>query len=217
MGFLKWFLQNFGLFFGMVFLFYLYMMIRRLIILYDFLRHVSPGEETPVAVGNDPALFFLTPFFERLKEMSVSGTSTGAASDAMTDAIWSEVDCRINVHFTAMTGYVNTIILVGFAGTIFGAIGAFNEMFAGIATGLAATEVFVSSWNHGLSTALYTSLGAAAIGGVMVTLLGSKYLLTRARRLETMVGLRISEILSGDTGELPTWPDVEDQETALTV
>jgi len=198
MGFLKWFLQNFGLFFGGVFLVYFYMMIRRLTILYDHLRYIPSHEDaTPMQVGDDPALGFLAPFFERMKELAIAGSASGA--DAMIDAIWPEIECRINVHFNALNGYINTIILVGFAGTIFGAIGAFNEMFAGIALGRAATDVFISSWNHGLSTALYTSLGAAAIGGVMLTLLSSRFLMTRAKRMETMVGLRISEILSGET------------------
>lgn len=215
MGFLKWFLQNFGLFFGGVFVLYFYMMIRRLIILYDYLRHVSAGESgTPVYVGDHPALRFLSPFFNRLKYLSPSGIYTGvsasSASDVMIDAIWSEVECRINVHFTAMNGYISTIVLVGFAGTIFGAIGAFNEMFAGIAEGEAATDVFISSWNHGLSTALYTSLGAAVIGGVMVTIICSRFLMTRARRLETMIGLRITEILSDNTEEECSCKDEEE-------
>lgn len=195
MGFLSWFLQNFGVFFGCVFLWYFYMMIRRVTVLYDFLRHVPSGEEaTPIKVGDVPGLRFLAPFFVHLK--SVASSEKGAkATDAIIDAIWSEVDCRVSVHFTALNGYINTLVLVGFAGTIFGSIGAFNEMFGGIAMGKPAADVFVASWNHGLSTALYTSLGAAAIGGVMVTVLCSKFLMTRAKRLETMIGLRIGEIL----------------------
>jgi len=118
------------------------------------------------------------------------------------DAIWSEVECRITVHFTALNGYANTLILIGFAGTIFGSIGAFNEMFQGLARGEASAMVFVSAWNNGLATALYTSLGAAAIGGTLVTLLCSRFLMTRAKRLETMVGLRISEIIE----EEQSWP-----------
>ncbi len=195
MGFLSWFLQNFGVFFGCVFLWYFYMMIRRLTVLYDFLRHVPAGEEaTPIKVGNSPAIKFLTPFFDRLRTVA-SSKSGYRGIDPIIDAIWSEMECRVSVHFTAVNGYINTLVLVGFAGTIFGSIGAFNEMFGGIALGTPAADVFVSSWNHGLSTALYTSLGAAAIGGTMVTILCSKFLMTRAKRLETMIGLRIGEIL----------------------
>ncbi len=196
MGFLSWFLQNFGVFFGCVFLWYFYMMIRRLTVLYDFLRHVPAGEEaTAIRVGNAQALKFLSPFFDHLK--SVAASKSGARGvDPIIDAIWSEMECRVSVHFTALNGYINTLVLVGFAGTIFGSIGAFNEMFAGIAMGTPPSDVFISSWNHGLSTALYTSLGAAAIGGIMVTVLCSKFLMTRAKRLETMIGLRIGEILT---------------------
>ncbi|NOY69160.1 MAG: hypothetical protein GXP53_06660 [Deltaproteobacteria bacterium] len=197
MGFLKWFLQNFGMFFGGLFLVYIYMILRRLTVLYDFLRHVQAGEEqTRMPVGRDPALAFLSPFFDRLR--TAKGGSP--AVEAVIDAIWSEVDCRISVHFTAINGYINTLVLVGFAGTIFGSIGAFNEMFQGLAKGRAASRVFIDSWNLGLSTALYTSLGAAAIGGFAVTLLYSRFLMTRAKRLETMIGLRIVEVLEkGDT------------------
>jgi hypothetical protein len=68
-------------------------------------------------------------------------------------------------------------------------------MFQGLAHGEPAATVFVASWNHGLATALYTSLGAAAIGGTVITIICSKYLMSRARRLETMVALRINEII----------------------
>ncbi len=195
MNFLTWFLEHFGFFFGPVFLVYLYLMIRRLTVLYDFLRHVPGGEsETVLAVGDAPALSFLYPFFKKLK--AARGTPH---AEFLVDAVWAEIDCRITVHFQALSGYVSTLVLIGFAGTIFGSIGAFNEMFQGIAAGEAAASVFADAWNKGLSTALYTSLGAAAIGGVVLSLIGSRFLMTRARRLETMAGLRIWEILEGGT------------------
>lgn len=193
MEFFNWILKNFGLFFGAVFMVYLFLVIRRLVALYDVLRFVPSSDEgIPSQVGENKALFFLEAFLNRLKT-GVGRASRGA--DSIIDAIWSEVDCHITVHFTALNGYANTLILIGFAGTIFGSIGAFNEMFRGLAAGQASSMVFVASWNHGLATALYTSLGAAAIGGTLVTLLCSRFLMTRAKRLETLVGLRISEII----------------------
>lgn len=193
MTFIKWLLDNFGLLFGGIFLVYLFLIIRRLTALYDFLRFVPSGEEnTPLKVGRDRAIGFLEPFFNRLG--SAEKLKRGIV-DPLIDAIWCEVECRVMVHFTALNGYANTLILIGFAGTIFGSIGAFNEMFRGLAQGETSAMVFVASWNNGLATALYTSLGAAAIGGTLVTLLCSRFLMTRAKRLETMVGLRISEIL----------------------
>jgi len=202
MEFFRWTLNNFGLFFGGAFLFYLYLMVRRLTALYDFLRLVpgcaNPGR-THLEVGDSRALSFLEGFFKRLSEAAARGRG---GTDAVIDAIWCEVDCRIGVHFTALNGYANTLILIGFAGTIFGSIGAFNEMFRGLAEGEASATVFVTSWNNGLATALYTSLGAAAIGGTLLTLLCSRFLMTRARRLETLVGLRISEIIEENT----VWP-----------
>ena len=191
MSFISWFLVHFGFFFGPVFLVYLFLMIRRMIVLYDFLRHVPAGEgQTTVPGGTSKALDFLAPFFSELQ-----GAAGRSHVEYLVDAIWSEIDTRITVHFQAISGYVSTLVLVGFAGTIFGSIGAFNEMFKGIAAGEAAASVFAHAWNRGLSTALYTSLGAAAMGGVVLTIIGSRLLLTRARRLETMAGLRIWQIL----------------------
>lgn len=200
MELIRWIFNNFGLLFGAIFLIYLFLMIRRLITLYDFLRLVPPeAHTTQLRVGQSRALSFLEFFFKRLEKAIVSGAKS---TNSIIDVIWSEVDCRITVHFTALNGYANTLILIGFAGTIFGSIGAFNEMFRGLARGDASAMVFVSSWNNGLATALYTSLGAAAIGGTLVTLLCSRFLMTRAKRLETMVGLRIIEIIEGEQ----SWP-----------
>ncbi len=189
MQFVNWFLNNFGLFFGAVFLFYIYLMVNRLTIIYDYLRSVSMRDESyQEKVGERNSLTFLKPFFSRLQRSAASGR------EAVIEAIWSEFEGRIGIHFTALNGYVNTLILVGFAGTIFGSIGAFNEMFTGLARGETATVVFAAAWNSGLATALYTSLGAGVIGGLVVTIIYSRYLMTRMKRLETLVGLRISEI-----------------------
>ena len=211
MEFIRWILNNFGLFFGAIFLIYIYMMVRRMTALYDFLRLVPRCEDPDrsLKVGQSRALSFLDGFFKKLSQAVVRGAGS---SDAVIDAIWSEVDCRIGVHFTALNGYANTLILIGFAGTIFGSIGAFNEMFRGLAKGEASAMVFVTSWNNGLATALYTSLGAAAIGGTLLTLLCSRFLMTRAKQLETMVGLRISEIIE----EEKSWPaDIGKSESPL--
>jgi hypothetical protein len=197
MEFIRWILNNFGPFFGAVFLLYLFLIIRRFTMLYDALRGIRPQEPAlPLSSRQARVLDFLSPFFERL---AGAARVSGAAAEAVVDAIWSEVDRRIAVHFSALNGYANTLILLGFAGTIFGSIGAFNEMFQGLARGETAAVVFVASWNNGLATALYTSLGAAAIGGVLLTLLGSRPLSLRAKMLETLVGLHISEILERES------------------
>lgn len=188
MALLRWIMVNFGLLFGGLFLFYLFLVLRRLVILYDGLRLVPTGRDAPASVGDLPALRFLEPLLIRLPP-------AGAGREALVDAIWIEVEQRIGGHFSALHGYINTLILIGFAGTIFGSIGAFDEMFRRLARGQQAAEVFAASWTGGLGTALYTSLGAAAIGGVLTTLLCSRLLAGRARRLEMLVALRISELL----------------------
>lgn len=188
MELLHWIVANFGLLFGSLFLLYLYLVLRRLIILYDGLRLVPGDSPSPKAIGSIPALLFLEPLLDRLKEVR-------SGREALIDAIWIEVDGRVSSHFSALHGYVNTLILVGFAGTIFGSIGAFDEMFRRLAQGQQAAKVFAASWTGGLGTALYTSLGAAAIGGVLTSLLCSRFLAGRAKRLEMLVALRISELL----------------------
>jgi len=193
MEFLRWLLHNFGLFFGATFIMFFILMVRRLAVLYDFLRLVPGGEAaTSLQVGEHKALAFLNDLFNRMRQVVAKG---GRSVDPLIDAVWAELDCRISVHFAALNSYVNTLILVGFAGTIFGSIGAFNEMFTGLAQDREATKVFVAAWDSGLGTALYTSLGAAAIGGIFITIMFSRFFMTRAKRLETMVSLRIAEIV----------------------
>jgi hypothetical protein len=202
MQFFSWFLDNFGLFFGAVFLFYIYLMLHRLTLIYDFLRLVALADESyRRRVGEHPALTFLAPLFNRLQN------SDGISREAVIDAIWSEVEGRIGIHFQALNGYVNTLILIGFAGTIFGSIGAFNQMFAGLAKGESATVVFAAAWNSGLATALYTSLGAGVIGGLVVTVIYSRFLMARMKRLETLVGLRLSELTGGVTLKAQPQPE----------
>jgi len=208
MEFVRWLLNNFGLFFGGIFVTYLYLMIRRLITLYDLLRHVSNDDEPKLeSLGSGGPLDFLEPFFMHLRQTVVSGAGR---PDEVIEAIASELDRRVSIHFTALSGYVNTLILFGFAGTIFGSIGAFNEMFQGLAEGVPAAKVFVGSWNNGLATALYTSLGAAAIGGMLTTLISSRYMMSRAKRLETILNLQIDAVIKEaqmtiKKGENHTW------------
>ena len=193
MELMRWILHNFGLFFGPVFLGILFLMLRRLIIIYDVVRHVSRNETiSDQGLGGHKGLSFLTPLFSMLSDAA----STGKGSmDVIIDAIWSEVEFRLGTHFSAISGYVNTLILIGFAGTITGAIGAFNEMFLGLGAGKPAIDVFISSWNNGLATALYTSLGSATIGGVFISIISSRYFLSRSKRLETLISIRINQII----------------------
>ena len=193
MEFVRWLLNNFGLFFGGIFMTYLYLIIRRLTALYDLLRLVSNEDELCFEpLDQDIPFDFLEPLFLQLKQTIVSGAGR---PDEMIEAISSELDRRISLQFTELSGYVNTLILFGFAGTIFGSIGAFNEMFQGLAEGVPAAKVFVGSWNNGLATALYTSLGAAVIGGLLTTVINSRFMMGRAKRLETILNLQINAVI----------------------
>jgi hypothetical protein len=193
MELLYWLVQRFGLFFGAAFLVYIYLILRRFFCLYDLLRWVPASDrDLPQRIEGARYLDFIAPLLARLGHLQETAST---AREVLIDAIWSEVECKVAIHFTALNGYANTLILIGFAGTIFGSIGAFKKMFDGLAHGGQATAVLVSAWNNGLDTALYTSLGAAAIGGILLTALYSRRLLGRARRLDTLISLRIGEIL----------------------
>lgn len=187
---LSWLFKNFGFFFAAVFLLYLFLVIRNLVHLYDYLRHVGDGKR------QSPS--FLQPLFQRLRQAKQHNSSS---FDPVIDAIWADFDGRISSCSTTLNGYVSALVLVGFAGTICGSIGAFREMFKGLADGRAATEAFLASWNSGLSTALYTSLGSATIGAVIITLICSRWMQQRIKQLESQVALAIADILEEDTHE----------------
>lgn len=183
---LSWLFKNFGFFFAAVFLLYIFLAIRSLVQLYDSLRHVTATTVDGQALG------FLTPLFQRLRQ---AHQHSAPSLDPVIDAIWADFDSRISSCQTTLNGYVSSLVLVGFAGTIVGSIGAFREMFKGLAAGRAATEAFLASWNNGLSTALYTSLGSASIGAVIITLICSRWMQQRIKRLESQVALTIADIL----------------------
>lgn len=189
---LSWLFKNFGFFFAAVFLLYIFLVIRSLVQLYDSLRHVTENTVEGQALG------FLQPLFQRLRQAHQRSTRS---LDPVIDAIWADFDSRISSCQTTLNGYVSSLVLVGFAGTIVGSIGAFREMFKGLADGRAATEAFLASWNNGLSTALYTSLGSASIGAVIITLICSRWMQQRIKRLESRVSLTIADILEEETHE----------------
>jgi hypothetical protein len=102
MDFFRWILNNFGLFFGTVFLIYLFLIIWRLTYLYDMIRQVPVDQNAlSLPVGNMNALSFLAPLFDRLRRAAAACTNS---IDPIVDAIWSEVECRVSVHLTALNG-----------------------------------------------------------------------------------------------------------------
>ncbi|MEA3465667.1 MAG: MotA/TolQ/ExbB proton channel family protein [Thermodesulfobacteriota bacterium] len=191
---LSWIFKNFGFFFAAVFLLYIFLAIRNLVQLYDYLRHVD-------TVQRGSALGFLQPLFDRLRQARLSRSRS---FESVIDAIWADFDSRISSCHTTLNGYVSTLVLIGFAGTICGSIGAFREMFKGLADGRAATEAFLASWNSGLSTALYTSLGSATVGAVIITLICSRWMQQRIKQMESHVALAIADILEEETHESPS-------------
>ena len=81
MEFIRWILDNFGLFFGAIFLIYIYLMVRRMTQLYDFLRLVPRCEDPgrPLKVGQSRALSFLDGFFKRLSQAVLRGAGSSDA------------------------------------------------------------------------------------------------------------------------------------------
>jgi hypothetical protein len=194
MAVFQWILKNFGIVFGPLFLWYLFCTIRRAVVLWDLLKFI-PGETdmTTSARARSDSVAFLAPLFARLTRAAASGAVS--AQEALRAAIMCEFDARIGVHFAALKNYMNTLIMLGFAGTIFGAIGAFGDMLGGLEQGRHTSEVFLSSWEHGLSTSLYTSLAAALIVGPALPFLSSRILFVRAQRLESIINISIADIV----------------------
>jgi hypothetical protein len=194
MAVFQWILKNFGIVFGPLFLWYLFSTIRRAVVLWDLLRFVP---EQAHLTGSDrlreETVAFLDPLFARLRRAAASGAVS--AQEALRAAIMCEFDARVGVHFAALKNYMNTLIMLGFAGTIFGAIGAFGDMLGGLEQGRHTSEVFLSSWEHGLSTSLYTSLAAALIVGPALPFLSSRILFVRAQRLESIINITIADIV----------------------
>ena len=187
--FLDLLFKNLGAIFTIIFIYYLCLMAIRIVKLYNVFRHISGENSSP------PFLGFLKEQFKMLQE--ALRTSNHLGIENRIEQIWIEYENNIQVHFSALNGYIYSLILWGFTGTIWGTIKAFGKMGEKLfQKDLAAAEALSSALQGGLNIALYTSLVAATIGAVMVTCIYSKYMYQKAKRLEAAINDEIYYIIS---------------------
>ena len=197
MAFLKWFFDNFTPFFGIIFLINIFLMIDRFLMVYKYLGHISSQSLGHV---NDERIYkiisFLDPYFQRLEE---SILRDDGMEEFIVSAIWHKTNSRIKVHLEALLGYGYALIQWGFGGTIFGTIVAFCVMFKRLDDqSVLPSKVLLHTWSHGLSTALYTSLAAAIIGAIILTVTYS-FLYPRFYSLGEIVDEKIFKIMEKRT------------------
>lgn len=178
--FLEFMVKNLGEIFSGIFLIYTCFIAIRIVKLCNVLS---------------PPLKFLQDHFQKLKEACV--LSYPLAVETKIEQIWIEYESRVQIHFSAINGYIYSIILWGFCGTIWGTIKAFSNMGENLfQKNMTAADALSSALQGGLNVALYTSLVAATIGAVMVTYMHSKYMYHKAKRLEGLINEEIYQTIT---------------------
>jgi len=187
--FLEFLVKNLGIIFTVIFLFYICLMAIRVVKLYNVLRYIDDNEKV-----NPSSLRFLKDQFQMLQE--TCKMSSNLLIENRIEQIWIEYENKIQAHFSAINGYIYSLILWGFTGTIWGTIKAFSKMGEKLfEKDMVAAEALSSALQGGLNIALYTSLVAATIGAIMVTFIYSKYMYQKAKRLEGVINEEIYQII----------------------
>lgn len=196
--FVQYLIRNLGLIFTLIFLFYLCLMSIRLIKIYNVLRYV-PKEKGTNPNSNIAQLF--KGEFELL--IRACSSENNILIESRIEQLWIEYEERVQVHFSAINGYIYALILWGFTGTIWGTIQTFSKMGESLfQKDVKAAEALSAALQGGLNIALYTSLAAATIGAVMVTYIYSKYMFEKSKRLESEINSEICRIVEqGEDGK----------------
>ncbi|WP_169829424.1 MotA/TolQ/ExbB proton channel family protein [Desulfatibacillum aliphaticivorans] len=115
--------------------------------------------------------------------------------DSCVDQVWLEYETEISSQVASIGGVVNSAILLGFFGTIYGTIFAFQEMTKALSTqNVVATQAISQAFEGGLNTALLTSLLSSAIGAVIIFFLAVRTQ-PRLKAFEKKINHRISSLL----------------------
>lgn len=179
--FISYLVKNLGLIFTLLFLLYMCLIAIRCVKLHNVLRHAGTTKPDPREIPS-----FLREAFSGLTEALSLGSDT--LVDNRIEQIWIEYERSVHTHFSAINGYIYSIILWGFTGTIWGTIQAFSRMGQTLfAADVKAAEALSSALQGGLNIALYTSLVAATIGAVMVTYLYSRHMFEKSKALEAVI------------------------------
>jgi hypothetical protein len=163
----------------------------RVVKIYSALRYVKPGEESQ---SNSRVGSLLKREFDLLR-IACRKENTILIENRI-EQLWLEYEKKVQVHFSAINGYVYALILWGFTGTIWGTIQTFSRMGESLfQTDVKAAEALSAALQGGLNIALFTSLAAATIGAVMVTYIYSKYMYEKSKHLEADINEEICRIV----------------------
>lgn len=198
--FISFLVKNLGLIFTLLFLYYMCLIAIRCVKLYNVLRYAGAAQSFSVQSSRQVPPF-LRAAFAGLTDALTLGCDT--LVDNRIEQIWIEYERAVHTHFSAINGYIYSIILWGFTGTIWGTIQAFSRMGQTLfAADVRAAEALSSALQGGLNIALYTSLVAATIGAVMVTYLYSRYMFEKSKALEAVINDDIYRIVKTHRGHV---------------
>ena len=192
--FIQYLVKNLGIIFSCIFLFYLCLMAIRVVKIYSALRYVQPEKESKPGYSG---LALLKGEFDLLR--TACRKKNVILIENRIEQLWLEYEKKVQVHFSAINGYVYALILWGFTGTIWGTIQTFSRMGESLfETDVKAAEALSAALQGGLNIALFTSLAAATIGAVMVTYIYSKYMYEKSKRLEAVINDEICRIVESE-------------------
>ena len=118
------------------------------------------------------------------------------AAENRIDEIWNQYYASIVASKESISGYVNALILWGFAGTLFGSFMALFQMgnaltLPSVSARIAGTAGIL---RDALSLAMLTSLLSSIIGAVVITFLCSGFLNRWIHRIASILNDQIHEI-----------------------
>ena len=164
--------------------FTIFFMIIAFYILYTFVKLYG---ETPKNASMD--------WVGKLLPLDNISSYSSACVDSCIDRVWQEYETNITQPISSIGGCVNAAVLIGFFGTILGAILAFKDMGSFLSSDGADLSVAIqSAFNGGLNTALVTSLLSSIIGGLSIGVM-AVIIQPRVKKYETRICAEICSIL----------------------
>jgi len=189
--------NNIGIIFTLIFLFYLCLLAVRMVKLYDIFRYLD--KKWPHSTTSRVLPFLKEQFSMLLHACQKENT---ILIENRIEQLWIEYERNVQAHFSAMNGYIYSLILWGFTGTIWGTIKAFGRMGESLfEKDIQAAEALSAALQGGLNIALYTSLFAATLGAVMVTYIYSHWMYGKAKRLESAINDEMYMIIDNSSSK----------------
>ncbi len=189
--FVEFLVKNLGIIFTLIFLVYLCLMAIRIVKIHNVLRYTATDKNKQLIPLSLP---FLKTQFEMLQNACKSENSI--LIENRIEQLWIKYEHMVQTHFAAINGYIYSLMLWGFTGTIWGTIKAFSRMGETLfEKDIQAAEALSSALQGGLNIALYTSLVAATIGAVMVTYIYSKQMYEKSKLMEAAINNEIYRVV----------------------